>query len=177
MNVVQAGKLMGMMLEAWPNAHVKPENVKHYAEALADLDFEGLVLAAEQLRATEEFLPSIARLRRKYYDLLGMGNPERAWEQLVSVVKEPSIDIHWQEREGLDPIGIAALMSLGGMPELRFSERPEFLRGEFIRAYERRYLDELASPKVSQELVQLGPVKVVQMLSDGKTPELGGGVE
>lgn len=156
MNIVEAGKLIKIMLEIWPNANLRPEVAKHYAEGLADLEYDGLVESVKRLRATEEFLPTVAKLRKGYYGLVGIGNPESAWEQLVSIVKESDIDPYWNKREGLDPVGVAVLGSLGGMPELRFSERPDFLRGEFIRAYERRYADELARPDVVVKALAIG---------------------
>lgn len=140
MNGSETRLLVGSLLAAFPRESATQETVEIYSRMLADLDFEEAQRAVRRLLATRYTFPTIADVRREVFeDRLGLPTAEEAWGQVLAGAAS--------ERNGIrDPLVREVMVSTGiSRFDVRQSEKPEVLRGQFVKAYEsarRRKLDD-----------------------------------
>lgn len=67
--------ILRQVQKVWTRQEMDAESAKQYAEALIDLPANLTMEAVKRLRATDDWMPSISRIRRKVYGLAGFGPP------------------------------------------------------------------------------------------------------
>lgn len=77
MNIEQAAQVMRVIEHAWPRK-IEPETAALYIEHMRDLPYEVTVAAVKRLVVSDEFMPSIATIRRTVADALGLLPPPDA---------------------------------------------------------------------------------------------------
>lgn len=137
------GKLSAML----PNAVVPKETVEAYREALADLPFEVVKVAAKQCAAEMSFhnspnmrLPSIGEIRTKAATLMGQAealpSAGAAWSQLARHLTLFINGFEWRNKDQVHPLLIRAAQEFG---EYRFVTRETENAGTDFAQFERIY--------------------------------------
>lgn len=83
MNKQEATDLVKQLVVTWPRPEIGIETIMVYRESLEDLPYDHTAEAIRRLRASEDWMPSVAKIRRKVYGIAGFGPPhlEEAIEQ------------------------------------------------------------------------------------------------
>ena len=134
MNKREAASLVAILAAAFPQRPVAKETVAIYADALADLEYDTTLEAIRGLVLTEDFMPTIASIRKRVGRANGMlaPTPIKAWGEVSGQA----------ERVGRGGIpewsheSIAEAVRSIGWWNLCQSSNPETLRSQFLRLYE-----------------------------------------
>lgn len=126
--------VLKQLFAAYPNAQVHEGTVAMYYRLLQDIPVEQLQVVVDECVATHKFLPTVAEVREKYYDLAGAMLEQSAAEAWGSV----ELAIRRVTRYGTprfkDP-RVAKVVEMMGWQELCNSDKPAVDRAQFMRMY------------------------------------------
>lgn len=128
-------KLVAGMFLAYPRQPVSAANVTAYARGLSGVPLEVLSAAIDRCVQTEEWLPTVALIRRTAAEMTA-GLPTEA-EALGQIQARQA----WAREGGGDgvppihPLVHDALVRVGGWHAFRTAENAEVIRGQFGRIY------------------------------------------
>lgn len=164
---------LGKLALAFPQKPIPPESLVVYAEALRALPFEAVRAACERLRDTEEWFPTIAKIKRAVVE--GPGGAALADEAWAEAVREAK-RVGWNRpplfaNGAFQPPAVPTFSSplIGeaayaiGWDVICTSDKPEIVGAQFRKAFQ-------ALQEREAKRMQTGAVAV-----DGaRLPELGG---
>jgi hypothetical protein len=96
MKDVEVGKLLKTVAATWPRQAMSVATVESYAAGVRDLPCDLTTRAIDELRSTEDWLPSVARIRRKVYGLANFAPPT-----LEEAMREAERWLKWQQTHRL----------------------------------------------------------------------------
>jgi len=149
----EAAKLVAMLIASFPSSQVSEKTAEVYEQMLADLDFALAQKSVARLVGSEDFLPSIARIRRTAVEL--QSGPVRpggdAWSEVLGQTRRVG---YCGTPTFQDPI-VAHIVASWGWRELCLAEGPSD-RARFIELYDQlakeRRVDEVSGVPVSGRL-------------------------
>lgn len=109
---------------------------KFWIASLIDLDFDKAFIAAQQLTKTSKWPPSIAEIRAAYTELLlpDLVDAEQAWGiVMAAITKHGGIYSSIEAFNSLPRQVQEAVKWIGGIKAICNAEKPEVIRGQFIR--------------------------------------------
>jgi len=141
----------------WQKQPLTEKGVETYVRYLDDLSFDALMLAIMELANTEEYLPSIAKLRSATVALIP-GNKiptaDEAWRELPNELRRVGL----RRSEELQPVfshpAILEAADSLSWEALVYYEKPAILQSQFAKIYEtiaERYRrEQLKSPRLKE---------------------------
>lgn len=141
-------KIMSVLFASFPNANLERKHAEAYLSAIVDLPADAVGKAADRLRRTGKFLPSIAELRAATADIvLGPARSgEEAYQVLLEAIRKYG---RYEVPQFSDPHLARALGVWGGWVDACNSpEDDPGGRARFIELYEqlvRRERDDIVS--------------------------------
>lgn len=149
-------KLVGEMADAFPRSGTTAETWLVYARELSDLPIDALERAGRALIRTSEFFPTIRALREAVAEAtLGLPSEADALTQIEQRMAWTRTT-RTEEPPALHPLVREALTHVGGWHALRSAEKPEVVRGQFLRLYREIRGHAIRDVQVGHEL-QAGP--------------------
>jgi hypothetical protein len=173
-NADQTRLIVGTLLAAFPRESVTQETVEVYSRMLEDLPYEDTLRAVKRILATRYTFPTIADVRREVFeDRLGLPTAVEVWEQVL----RPAIT-DGEDGPPRDPL-VSEVMKATGISryDVRSSEKPEVLRGQFVKAYEitrRRRLEDENLGSFGEVSRGKAQAEAAAGEVDGATPPEGG---
>jgi len=160
----QCEDILVMLKACYPNfkLELNSKESRYWVASLIDLEFEKAFIAAQQLTKTSKWAPSIAEIRAVYTELLlpDLVDAEQAWGIVVQAINKHggiySTDAAMNE---LPRQVQEAVKWIGGIKAISQAEKPDVLRGQFIRTMEavnKRVTKELSlGPKLGNQIDQI----------------------
>jgi hypothetical protein len=132
MNELDARRLVGDLLAAFPSARIRPETPEVYSSRLRDLDLADAAAVIEEFIRCDSELPSVGAIRQAVAERReAIPTAFEAWVQITT----RGVKMHPLTRE--------VCGYFGGTWAFDTSENRETLRAQFLRAYDdyrRRWL-------------------------------------
>lgn len=131
----EAGWLIAELRAAFPRANFPTETIHVYVSYMLDLDYERARATIRELISTEEFLPSIAKIRLHTISRdSGLPGEYEAWEMVTR---------RWGHASGSGdktvelPLDVKRALEVAGIDPYRFwtSDDRQWLRKMFIESY------------------------------------------
>lgn len=136
------------------------ETLMAYADNLTDFPEETVGSACAELARTEEWFPSLAKIRERCAELvLQLPTEDEALAQIEACVGQEGSSAK------MHPLVRSALNLVGGFAAWRVSEEPTVLRGQFCRLYREARVREMRDCQVGQPALVAGPE--VKTLKEG----------
>jgi len=135
---------------------LEDQQIDIYIDNLYDLDPEELTVAVDRIIRTENFFPSIAKIRE--IALIGENNLSsgEAWSQVCQRIQRSGMN---GGTKGFNPSTTAAILACGGYPQLCQSLNPNNDRYIFTRAYDAHIL-RTNREKINQKYVMDSDTKM-----------------
>lgn len=174
MTRLEAAKLVGVLLAAFPSPQNTTKTSEIYERMLSDLDYAVANAAVERLLATRERMPSIAEIRKACLDL-SIGETRaggEAWGDVVKAIgrygvyRQPGKEFHFQ-----DPVAARCVAALG-WGNLCNSESQIADRARFIELYDKLAVTARREANVSE----LPAAKRLHELQASKDVEVANGI-
>jgi hypothetical protein len=127
----EARRLVGRLLDAFPQTPVREGTPRVFEQYLRDLDFaRAEAVVAEEIACATD-LPRIGEIRSRIFEReLGLPPTLEAWSSIV-------------ERGGeLHPLVAEVAARLGGTFSIRTHDQPSIVRAQFLAAYGERREEE-----------------------------------
>lgn len=142
---------------AYPQRPVEPQTLSVYVRALSDLDADLLESVARQHIATQQWFPTVAEIRRAYFDSeLGLASPLEAWADVTRTIR---VGGGLPELRASNPLA-ALVAGQIGWEAIRLSPRPDIIRSQFVKAYEAARAVEVDD--ANMESLGTGPRAVIE---------------
>lgn len=131
---------------------------KYWIASIMDLEFDKAFIAAQQLTKTSKWPPSIAEIRAAYTELLlpDLVDAEQAWGLVMTAISKHGGIYSTGALETLPRQVQEAVKWIGGIKAICNAEKPEVLRGQFMRtmdAVNKRVTKELSlGPKLGNQI-------------------------
>lgn len=149
----EAAKLVAMLLASFPNSQVSEKTAEVYEHMLSDLDFGLVQRAVARLVGTEDFLPSIAKIRRTATEL--QRGPVRPGGDAWGEVLEQTREVGYCGTPTFEDSIVEYIVGLWGWREICLAEGPAD-RARFIELYDRlakeRRVDEVSGVPLPRRL-------------------------
>lgn len=148
MNTAEVSRLLTQIKGAWTRFDVTKETFESYAAGLGDLAYDGASQAVAELTRSEEWPPSIAKIRKVYYENAGVPNEHRAWAAVLKVAKRgrQAVEPLYQT---MDAMTVEALREAGGLIRLWNLDTDAEIEGmkrTFVETYRALYTEEIRKP-------------------------------
>src|SRR5690606_10640790 len=110
-----------------------------WAEMLADIPFPVVQMAVKKLILESPYPPTIADVRKRVAEIMtppeDQINASEAWGEVMRAIRHYG---YYQEAEALASMSprAAKVARLMGWQEICHSERPDVVRGQFLKMYE-----------------------------------------
>src|SRR5690606_33526150 len=147
----EVAELLAYISDSVPNGTYGDRAVQGFYDGLHDLPTEKVVAATKSVIRRKPFKPSVSEIRDEVYRLSGIGDADDEWIAILEIVKQGP---PWPTLE--NPVAEQALQSIGGLPMLRLTERPDMARKDFVAAYDRVRDRELGEPKATMLMLRTG---------------------
>ena len=154
-------KVMGIIAAAYPNMKdITEVQINVWFHSLKDLDIKAVQLAVQQYILEGTFPPSVAEIRKRAMAVLTPELPEKteAWEQVMGAIKKFGYARETEALKSMEPVVARAAKSMGWR-EICHSQKPDVVRGQFLRMYEsiseRQNRDNLIPLEMKEETKQL----------------------
>lgn len=133
-NEAEIAKLVGVMAAGYPNTKVLEMTIEVYISMLKDIPLDVLTLSVQQCMAESEFMPTIAKIRKKALALTNPVAPEplEAWGIVLKEIQRRGF---YRSPEFKNPI-IAKAVDCIGWQSFCSSENPVADRAHFAKVYE-----------------------------------------
>lgn len=147
MTLTETAELIAMLKTRYPRSTWAADavlEVKMWHMSIGDIPLEHVLTVLPNLLQTSEFPPDPSVIRSVVFAASGVGpEPEVAWGHVQECLR------HTIEYAALPAPIKTAIKDIGGMHNLRNSERPQFDRKAFIDAYAVRRNEAITSPDFS----------------------------
>ena len=160
---LDTAQVISVLAAAYPNWGVNEATIEVYHELLGDLDGDVVKAAAKAWAMSEKWPPTVADLRSMSAEMLGVTAPapEEAWGEVMQIAQ---VYGHRGARPEWSHPAISAAVSSMGFRDICLSERPDVVRGQFLKVYEgyrsRSERQTITSPSLSAgtQRIELGSV-------------------
>lgn len=129
-------ELIGDLMEAFPRQAIRQGTIQVYHRELSDLPEGPLTAAVRSLIRSSQWFPTIHEIREATAErVLGLPDEDEALAQVearMSWTREGRLD---GDRPELHDSVHAAVLAVGGFHAFRSSEKPDVVRGQFLRLY------------------------------------------
>ena len=165
-------QVMVILASAYPRFQVPKNTGRIYAELLADIPDNLLILAAKTHAANSTFFPSVAELRKAAFGIQakaqGIPSTAEAWDEVCRQIRYVG---SWGTPRFSSHLISRAVEGLGGWRALCVSENPVADRAHFLKIYDRLLQDgqEDAAllPEVRELLAAMAEERTVARLKAG----------
>jgi hypothetical protein len=144
-------RLVSDLMLSYPRQHVTGGNHAAYVRALSDLPLPVLAEAVERCVRTEEWLPTVAVVRRTAAEIM-LALPTEA--DALAQIQERQ---RWARDPGdaptlppVHPLVQSALDRVGGWHAFRVAENAEVIRGQFGRIFRDARAEEIRRAQVGR---------------------------
>ena len=174
----EVAKLLAVLAASYPKFEVDDLKVQIWYEMLGDLDYSVASLAVKKLIMQNTFPPTIADVRKRAAEIMtppeDQINASEAWGEVMRAIRHYG---YYQEAEALASMSprAAKVARLMGWQEICHSERPDVVRGQFLKMYEtvanREKQDRLLPVAMRDEIQRLAENMSIKMLEEGPENE------
>jgi len=167
-------QLLAVVNAAFPNMQVTEVMVSLWHELLKDLDFKIAKLAVKKLILESPFSPTIADVRKRAIEIMtppeNRINASEAWGEVMDAIQYIGYYRQKDALESMSPI-TAKVIKYMGWQEICLSERPDVVRGQFLKMYEivanRERQDRLLPAAMKEEIQRLANGMSMRMIEEG----------
>lgn len=131
-------EILARLVAAFPRQPLTAETLRVYLRELDDVPPAAFDDAVSELTRTSQFFPTVSEIRETVAErTLGLPGEAAALEQVAARLSWARVDD--SERTGdpppIDGLVRQALDGVGGFSAFRTSDRPDVVRGQFLRLY------------------------------------------
>ncbi|TCU72894.1 loader and inhibitor of G40P protein [Tissierella praeacuta] len=133
-------KLLGMISGAYPNMkEITDLTVDIWYDCLKDMDIEVALLAIKKHILESPFPPSVSDIRKQLSEVTTPENERldgaSGWGEVIKAIKEYG---YYREKEALESMTPVTrkVVKYMGWQEICHSEKPDVVRGQFLKMYE-----------------------------------------
>lgn len=128
-------ELIGDLMEAFPRQAIRQGTIQVYHRELSDLPEGPLTAAVRSLIRSSQWFPTIHEIREATAErVLGLPDEDQALAQVEARMRWTR-DARLDSRPELHDSVHAAVLAVGGFHAFRTSEKPDVVRGQFLRLY------------------------------------------
>ncbi len=148
----QAFDLVSLLVKSYKTVKIEVETVQIYTAMIVDLDFEACKSAVYHLIAESEFFPTIAAIRKATGKvIIKIPSGSEAWAEVKREIRGTG---YTGEPKFSSPLIKQAVQGMGGWRSLCIMPDDEWVRKDFIKAYEsyseRSFAESLHTPAARQ---------------------------
>ncbi|SCG82697.1 hypothetical protein DW1_1124 [Proteiniborus sp. DW1] len=156
-------KLLAMLAAAYPNMkEVNEVQINLWYDCLKDIDTKVALAAIKKHILESTFPPSIAEIRKQVMEVATPANEKldgaSGWGEVIKAIKEYG---YYREKEALESMTPVTrkVVKYMGWQEICHSEKPDVVRGQFLKMYEtvaeREKQDRLLPETFREEIKQI----------------------
>lgn len=178
MKKTETVQMMAVINAAFPNMQVTEAMVSLWHELLRDLSFDIAKMAVKKLILESPFPPTIADVRKRAVEIMTPSEDKidasEAWGEVITAI---SFYGYYRESEALASMSprTAKVAKYMGWQEICTSERPDVVRGQFLKMYEtvanREKQDRLLPAAMRDEIQRLAEGMSIKMIEEGPEGE------
>lgn len=171
-------QLLAVINAAFPNMQVTEAMVNLWHELLGDLDFDLAKAAVKKLLLESPYPPSIADIRKRAAEIITPPeeriDASEAWGEVIRAIHRYG---YYRQEEALASMSprTAKVARYMGWQEICTSERPDVVRGQFMKMYEtvanREKQERLLPASLRAEIKELVDSMSMKMLEEGPESE------
>lgn len=173
-------KLLAMLAAAYPNMkEVNELQVELWYDCLKDIDAKVALSAVKKNILESPFPPAVADIRKQVAEVTTLENERlesaEAWGEVIKAIKHYG---YYREKEALESMSpvTAKVAKYMGWQEICHSEKPDVVRGQFLKMYEtvaeRERQNRLLPLDFKEEITQIAESrKAIASLVDGMNME------
>jgi len=131
-------QILGVIAAAYPNMkEINETQIKVWHESLKDLEAKTVQLATQQYILEGTYPPSIAEIRQRATAITQPEIPTatEAYEEVQRAIRNYGYSREAEALETLSPIARKTARAMGWR-EICHSEKPDVIRGQFLKMYE-----------------------------------------
>lgn len=154
-------KILGMLAAAYPNMkEINEIQVEIWHECLKDIDKDAALVAIKKNILESPYPPTIADIRKQVVEV---STPKQldaseAWGEVMQAIKSYGYYREKEAMESMSPVA-ARTAKYMGWQEICHSEKPDVIRGQFLKMYgtvvEREYQERLLPQELKGEMKAL----------------------
>lgn len=178
MKKTETVQLLAVVNAAFPNMQVTEAMVSLWHELLGDLDFGIAKMAVKKLILESPYPPTIADVRKRAVEITTLPeeriDASEAWGEVMKAIRFYGYYREAEAMESMPPM-VAKVAKYMGWQEICHSERPDVVRGQFLRMYEtvanREKQDRLLPVAMRDEIRRLAEGMSMKMIEEGPESE------
>jgi hypothetical protein len=171
-------QLLAVINAAFPNMQVTEAMVSLWYELLGDIDFGLAKAAVKKLLLQSPYPPTIADIRKQALEIATPSEDRidaaEAWGEVIEAIRHYG---YYRQKDALESMSprTAKVVRYMGWQEICHSERPDVVRGQFLKMYEiianREKQERLLPATLRAEIKKLADSMSLKMLEEGPKNE------
>ena len=157
-------QILGVIASAYPNMkEITDMQIRVWHESLKDLETKAVQIAVQKYILEATFPPSVAEIRQRaiYATRPQLQTATEAYGDLVKAIRNYGYNREAEALETLSPVARKTAKAMGWR-EICHSEKPDIIRGQFLKMYEilakREEEESLIPLELKNEIKQLREV-------------------
>ena len=166
----QAFELVSMLVKSYRSLKIEEYNITAYTAMIGDLDYETCKAAMLNLITESEYFPTIAAIRKAAVKAtVHVLTGHEAWAEVKREIRQTG---NMGEPQFSSPLIKKAVQGMGGWRSLCMAPDDEWVRKDFIKAFEtysERAFSELLHTPNARQLAQIAQEKIAPQIEDEYT--------